>query len=109
MLSAGWAVGKELAHAPGESVYVFIILFSTALTLSFFAPFPDFTVSQAFGFSLLEGFLFDQQSLPLVLMARAAPFQDYGGQCGVFAGAASKSGVTTGKKYKLIEVGAGEA
>lgn len=67
---------EGLPYARREPLNVFPVQLSAAFGLTFISAGADILIGEAFLFRALERGLFDQNSLPLVAFAGAAPFQD---------------------------------
>lgn len=70
---------------------------------------PGFSVFQAFCLCPGEGFLFDEDSLPLIALPCPTEPDDNGPESGVLPRPASEGCIATGKKNQVIEVGARHA
>jgi len=84
-------------------------MFGAPSGLPFTAAYTRFIVGQALRFRRHEGCFLDQDALPLVSLAGSAPFEDEGGQGGMFACATGQRGIPRGQEYQVVEVGAGKA
>jgi hypothetical protein len=78
LLSPGRAMGEDCSHASGKVVHVAPVQLLSALGLSLPTLFSALVVGEAFLLRLLQPPFLDQQPLPFVLLAGAAPAQDDG-------------------------------
>lgn len=72
-------------------------------------PGPRFGITEAFGFRAVQRRFLNQETLPLIPLARAAPLEHHGCQRGVLARAPREGGVAGGQKHQVVEIGTGEA
>ena len=105
----GRAVWIELANALGNTCHEFRVQFGAPIGLPLAAPSPCLGIVQALGFGTLKRRFLDEQSLSLVPLARAAPFQHHGRKCGVLAGAPSERRVAGREEREMVEIAAREA
>lgn len=76
LLSSSRARGIEFSNARGELPHIIAVKFGASFTLALFASLSAFLISQTFTFCLINRALFNQQPLPLVLLAKPTPLQD---------------------------------
>jgi len=99
-LSAGRAGGVELSDARREPVDIVPVQLRPLHRFPFLPPGPDFGIGQTFLFGLSQRVLLDQQALPLIPLARAAPFEDYGRAPRVFLGTPGECSIAGGRKTR---------
>ena len=104
-----WTRREQLADPLREPRHVLGVEPGTPFRLTLAAPGPCLSVMQTLGLGPLERLFFDQQSLALVPLARATPFQHHGGQRGVLAGAPRECGITRRQKHEVVEIRTGKA
>lgn len=78
-------MGEHLAHARLEPLDVFPVQFCAVFGFALAASGAEVFVRETFLLGALQRGLFDQNPLPLVAFAGAAPFQDDGRESGIFA------------------------
>jgi hypothetical protein len=104
-----WATGEQFADPVRKAIHKSGIDLGTALRLTLLATCPYLSVLQALGLGPLERCFFDQQSLTLVPLAGATPFQDDGSQCRVLGAATRQRGISRWQKHEVVEIRARQA
>jgi hypothetical protein len=107
LLLAG-AFGKQRAHALGECGEVLGIVRLTPFCRPLSSQSTSVRIGQAFLFGPRERVMFDQYTLSLVTLARAAEAHHDSAERRVSTGSASQRSISTLKKHQVIEVGASE-
>jgi hypothetical protein len=100
---------KQLAYTLREGPHAFGVVFLAPFSGTLSSQSTGLGVRQTLPFRPREPFFFDQHTLPLVALPRAAEAHDDGAQRRVAAGSTGESGVPTPKKHEVIEIGAREA
>ncbi len=104
-----WAAWEQLAYPLREPRHEFGIELGPPFRLTLAAPGACLRVVQALGLGALERVFLDEQSLALVPLARATPFQHHGGHRRVLTCAARQRSITRRQKQKVIEIRTREA
>jgi hypothetical protein len=104
-----WAAGVALPDACGELCYELGVQFDAPFPLAVAAPGPHLGIVQALGFSAIQRLFFDQQTLALVPLPRAAPFQHDGGKRRVVSRPACECRIARRQERKVVQVRACEA
>lgn len=106
---AGRAVHEQRSNLLCKSLHIFAVEFDAPLRLPLSTTFARVTISQTFVFGALQSLLLDQNTLPLVAAAGAAPLENNGRQPRVLSCAARQRGIAGRQEVKVVEVGAGQA
>lgn len=104
-----WAPWEQLAYPLREPRHEFGIELGPPFRLPLAAPGACLRVVQALGLGALERVFLDEQSLALVPLARATPFQHHGGQRRVLTRAARQRSIARRQKQEVIEIRTREA
>ena len=104
----GQAAGVELPNACGESRHELSVQFGASFLLAVAAPCSRLRIVQTLGFGALERLFLDQQSLTLVLLPRAAPFQYHGGERGVLPRPPCERRIAGRQEREVVQVRTGE-
>src|SRR5262249_45496485 len=98
----------ELANPAGEPRHEPSIQVGAPFRHAFAAPRPRLCVVQALGLGALKGLFLDKQSLALIPLPRAAPFQHDGGKVGVLSGSSRERRVARRQEREMVEIRTGE-
>src|SRR5205807_1202217 len=102
--------GRELfANGTGEGGHVLAIESFTSLGGSLPLSLPIIGVGQRFSLSALDRLRLGENALPLVLLARPRPLDNYGSQPGILACPPRQGCVAATQKLQVIQVRARQA
>ena len=102
----GRAAGKQPRYLPRHFGDEILILLGATLRIPFATQRTQFTVREAFLFSLIERSFGNQNTLPFVSLARPAEADNHCPERAIRPGSARQCGISARKIDEFIEVGA---